>query len=281
MPEPTPPSERPLPEEARSRMRAELLAHAHDHRSSGPRWLVPAGAAVAVALVAGMAFWAVGVGEDDAGGPVGPAGDASFAPETDRPNPVAPDDPMDGPTPSGTVLEVDPTDGTTQVGTQPCATELRYVLKGAEEVLAGDDLSYWVKGDRFSLCYELDGSTTVTRPLPLTPREGVASYRVASLYPPTATGYRTVRVAGGVVPGGLEGVFDVAYTFPDGHTEHATTATDSAGRTWWRMVYSYDDGGGSELEKPEIEVTVSYSGAQYHYTLEWAVDTCAQANHGC
>ena len=74
-------------------------------------------------------------------------------------------------------------------------------------------------------------------------------------------------MAGGIVPSGVEDVFDVAYTFPDGHTERATTATDDQGRTWWRMVYTYDDGGGNELKKPEIEVTMSLSGVQKHYTL--------------
>ncbi len=64
------------------------------------------------------------------------------------------------------------------------------------------------------------------------------------------------------MPAGAEDVFDVAYTFPDGHTEHATKATDDQGRTWWRMIYTYDDGGGNEMEKPEIEVTMSLSGVQ-------------------
>ena len=78
------------------------------------------------------------------------------------------------------------------------------------------------------------------------------------------------------MPAGAEDVFDVAYTFPDGHTEHATKATDAQGRTWWRMIYAYDDGSGNEMEKPEIEVTMSLSGVQRHYTLAWGEDTCAQ-----
>ena len=35
------------------------------------------------------------------------------------------------------------------------------------------------------------------------------------------------------------------------------------------MVYTYDDDGGNELKKPEIEVTVSLSGVQKDYTLAW------------
>jgi hypothetical protein len=47
------------------------------------------------------------------------------------------------------------------------------------------------------------------------------------------------------------------------------------------MAYTYDDGGGNELNKPEITVTVSLSGVQKEYLLAWGEDTCAQANHGC
>jgi hypothetical protein len=47
------------------------------------------------------------------------------------------------------------------------------------------------------------------------------------------------------------------------------------------MVYGYDEGGGNEMDKAPIEVTVSFSGAQHHYTLAWGLYTCAQANHGC
>ena len=54
MTDPTPPPERPLSDQARARIRADLLAHAHDHHSATPRWLVSAGAAAAVALVAGL-----------------------------------------------------------------------------------------------------------------------------------------------------------------------------------------------------------------------------------
>ena len=52
------------------------------------------------------------------------------------------------------------------------------------------------------------------------------------------------------MPSGSEEVFDVAYTFPDGHTEHASKATDDQGRTWWRMVYVYDDGAAASSTSP-------------------------------
>ena len=143
---------------------------------------------------------------------------------------------------------------------------MEYVLKGATLALQVDDTSsFWVKGDRFVLCDVLEGRTTVHQALPLTPRDDVSTYAVSTDLL-EGTGH---PVGGGIVPQGAEEVFDVAYTFPDGHTEPATKATDDQGRTWWRMVYAYDDGGGNELDKPEIEVTVSLSGVQKHYTLAW------------
>jgi hypothetical protein len=294
MNEPTPPPERPLPDAARRRIRSELLEHAHDHRSGSPRWVVPASAAAAVALVAGLGYWAINPGEHDAsGGPAGRGGGASLSPATDPstvpsedPSVPVPADPSTVPSGESSVPASEPPESF-QVGTGSCAAELKYVLKGAAETYvfppgadAGTSAIY-VKGDTFSLCDSREGTTTVTHPLPLNPQENVATYRVLSIFPPTSDGYQTIRVAGGPVPSGLEDVFHVAYTFPDGHTQQATTSIDDQGRAWWLMVYRYDDGGGNEMQKPPIEVTVSYSGVQKHYSLEWGVDTCAQANHGC
>jgi hypothetical protein len=293
MSEPTPPPERPMSDGARARIRGELLAHAHENRSGAPRWLVPASAAAAVALVAGLAYWAISPGGAEPDGlPVTGGGDTSGVPSasaggaTDAPA----NEGTSTPTPAGSTApetlpettSTKPVEGgdTVQAGAGDCRTELEYVLKGAEQVQSEADESFWVKGDKFSFCYQVDGSTTVTHPLPVDPQEGVATYRVASVYPPTADGFRTVRFAGGVVPAGAP-AFDVAYTFPDGHTEPARTVQDDSGRTWWWMVYSYDDGGGNEMKKPPIEVTVSYSGVQKSYQLEWGTDTCVQANHGC
>ncbi len=283
MTEPTPPPERPLSDDARARLRADLLAQAHESRSTTPRWLVPAGAAAAVALVAGLGYWAISPGGSEPDGlPVTGGGGASSTPETDPPSTVPSDEGTATPTPAGPSVPASDRPGGIQVGTRSCEVELEHVLKGATLAVQVDDTtSYWVKGNRFSLCYAVDGSTTVTRPLPLQPQEDAATYRVLSVYPSVKDGYRTVRVAGGVVPTGAEEVFSVDYTFPDGHTQPAQTVTDDQGRTWWWMSYSYDDGGGNELKKPEIEVTMSLSGVQRHYTLEWALDTCAQANHGC
>ena len=262
----TPPPERPLPEDARARMRAELLEHAHEHRSRAARWAVPLGAAAAVAVVAGLGFWAVNIGDNEpATTPVG--GGESSSPVPSPETTVA----------SSEVVPTSAPESTVTVGTQSCEEEMKHVLRGAELAVEVEETSFWVKGDRFVQCDRLGGRTTIHQPQPLTPRDHVSTYAVSTLY----DGQQVIRSAGGVVSEGAEEVMDVAYTFPDGHTEHATTVTDDQGRTWWRMVYAHDDAGGNETRLPEIEVTVSLSGVQQTYSLRWGQDTCAQANHGC
>ena len=286
MTEPTPPPERPLSDQARARIRADLLANAQEHRSVTRRWAVPAGAAAAVALVAGLGYWAINPGGSGTDGlPVTGGGTSSATATPSVPSTSDQGTSTSMPAAPSTIAESQstvPPDKDDPVGAATCQEELENVLKGATLALEVDDTtSFWVKGDKFTLCYAIDGSTTLTHPLPLTPQDDVATYRVLSMFLPTKNGFQTVRAAGGMVPAGAEEVFDVAYTFPNGHTEHATKATDAQGRTWWRMAYAYNGGGGSELDKPEITVTMSLSGVQKEYTLAWGEDTCAQANHGC
>jgi hypothetical protein len=286
MTEPTPPPDQRLPEHARARIRAELLGAIDASPAGAHRWAVLAAAAVSVVLVAGLAAWAVGVG-DGTNRPDrdSPATSTSGTPSsTTDATPTA--DATSPPTTAETSVPV-PTDPSTMIElpSADCAPELKRVLRAAEPALAfpGEDgnTSIWVRDQQFTLCVVGAGTVTVHKPLPLEPDlDDVATFRVSSVYAPTEQGYRILRAAGGVVPEGAI-AFDVAYTFPDGHTEKATTATDEQGRTWWRMVYAYDDDGGNEMEKPPIEVSVTLSGSGFGFTLDWGRDTCAQANHGC
>ena len=283
MTEPTPPPEERLPDQARARIRTELLRTAQDGGGSHRRWLAPGLAAAAVVLVAASAAWAVrgGSGPDErapAGGTgtsAAPATPSSTAPSTTLPSSKLEASRSPGAPPAGPGAEV---------GTGSCRGELANVLPGATEAVRMPDAegttSFWVAGGSFALCDVRAGVTTVDHPLPLGGASGVAPYRVSSLFVPGNGGMRAVRVAGGLVPEGVRG-FQVSYTFPDGHTETSTTTADGTGRTWWRMVYEYADGGGNEFRQPPIEARVSSSAGRERYRLAWAVDTCAQANHGC
>ncbi|MBJ7355959.1 hypothetical protein [Nocardioides sp.] len=281
----TPPPDQPLGDQARARIRAELLAATREPSARARRWVVPAAAAASVALVAALTGWATGLlGGGHDGDGVGPATGTSATP-----TPESTAGPDDGVTPTPTDGDPVPSAPPTPPGSAACVTALEYVLRDAEQAVVfpeegGGTTSIWVKGGRFSVCDERGGRTTVHQPLPIAPDlDDVATFRVSSRYQPTeGGGYRTIRLAAGVLPdGALDAELDVRYTFPDGHTEQATKITDHQGRVWWRMVYEYDDGGGNETAKPPIEVTVSLSGVRKELTLEWGTDTCAQANHGC
>jgi hypothetical protein len=272
----TPPPERPLSDLARARIRAELIEHAEEHRSHAPRWLVPAGAAAAVALVAGLAFWAVNAGgSGDHGLPVTGGSSSSVevsASSTPVPTPPVPE----------TELTTKPPQITVDVGTRSCDDELQVVLDGAQPAAQLDDTSaIYVDGDRFVLCDTIGGRTTVHKALPLTPRVDAATYAVSSSYAPAQSGFRVTRVAGGVVPVDVTD-FDAIYEFPDGHVEHSQVVADDQGRRWWLMVYSYhEDTGVNETKLPRIRVAVVQDTHQDNLSLKWGIDTCARANHGC
>ncbi|GAA4759150.1 hypothetical protein GCM10023350_51470 [Nocardioides endophyticus] len=265
----TPPPDESLPDQSRARIRADLLAAAQDGRGGARRWLAPIVAAAAVLVVVGVAGWAVQAGRDDNGAPAG------------APTPTVPgaDWTMgwpDDPAPS------EPS-GKASVNLSTCVDPMGQVLAGAQQVVTfpaddvGGETTMWVAGESYALCDVRAGITIVHKPISMAHPSGVGPFQVSSIYPRTEDGFRTVQVAGGLVPQGAT-AYDVSYTFPDGHTERATTTTDDQGRTWWRMVYSY---AGGEPDPTPIRVTVSLSGVQKEYSLKPGVDTCAQANETC
>jgi hypothetical protein len=261
----TPPPDEPMPDQARARIRAELLESAQAEPAAR-RWLVPAAVAAAVVLVAGVAAWAVRAGDD--GGP-------DHAPPVAASSPTPTERGQQAPSDEPTAPEDTADPGDHWAGYGPCRQELRYPLPGSELVATFDDhTSIWVKGDRFALC-DVRDRTTVQKPKPLAPADSQDTYAVSSVY---SSSGEVTRVAGGIVPDGAT-AFDVTYTFPDGEIVPAETVT-GGGHTWWRVVHTYVSRG-NEMKDPPIQVTVSYSGVQEHYTLDWATGTCAQANHGC
>jgi hypothetical protein len=266
----TPPPERPLSDRARARIRAELLEHAHQNRSTAPRWLAPAGAAAAVALVAGVAFWAVNAGRSDGGG-LPMTGETSSAAAAASSSPTGP----------RTEATATPTSAVT-VGSASCAAEMENVLAGARLALQVDSGSaFYVKGARFALCDTITGRTTVHRVLPLTPRLDPGTYAVSTSLEPNKGGFEMTYVAGGAVPDGVTD-FDAVYEFPDGKVEHSTVVPDNQGRRWWTMVHSsLQPRNLNQTKLPMIRVTVVQDTQQDDLSLAWGVDTCAQANHGC
>jgi hypothetical protein len=265
----TPPPDERLPEQSRSRIRADLLAEAQEGRGGVRRWLAPVVAAAAVLVVVGVAGWAVQAGRDDngapAGGPTptGPSGADWSMGWTDDPAPSEPS-------------------GKATLNLSTCVDPVGRVLAGARQAVTfpadegGGETTMWVAGESYAVCDVRAGRTIVHKPVPMDLDDGITPYQVSSIYPRTDDGFQTVQVAGGLVPEDAV-AFDVSYTFPDGHTERATTTTDDEGRTWWRMVYSY----GGEPDATPIRVTVSYSGTQREYSLKPGVDTCAQADETC
>jgi hypothetical protein len=275
----TPPPEEPLSDQARARIRAELLATAagttrRDANGGVPRWVVPAVAAAAVVLVAAASALIVRSGGSD--GQLAPA-----TLPTKTPSAAVSNTPLPTLVPSRNPAAAN---RGSSGGSADCAAEVANVLSGAEQAAEfpadrAGSTGFWVKGQQFVLCDVRDGNITVHQPQPLVGTgTGVAPYRVSSISPPSTTPNRTIWVAGGVVPDKAL-AYDVRYTFPDGHTEAATT-TDDQGRTWWRMIYGYPEGPSRDHGKP-IRVVVSYSGVQHTYELKWGIDTCAQANRGC
>lgn len=267
----TPPPDEPMPDQSRARIREELLRTAHEGRgeSRARRWLVPGVAAAAVLVVAGVAAWAVQAVEG------GVDGSPAVAVASTRSTDPAPSEPAARETPS-------PPPPDQRAGGGDCRAELANTLPGAELAAEfGDHTSFWVRGDRFVLC-DVRDRTTIHRALPMTPAQSAETFRVSTRFVPTSRGgaFDVIRVAGGVVPEGAM-AYDVEYTFPDGTVVPAETVTGADGRTWWRVVHSSSSDGGNEMSGPPITVRLSLSGVQRTYRLDWATDTCAQANHGC
>ena len=284
----TPPPEQPMDDDTRARIRARLAeetsstGHASTGHSSTRRWLLPIAAAVAVLVIAmGGAYAAFWPGDDEPADPA-PAMQESTEPSAAPTTPAQSTEPETLPSSSPSTQQ-DP-------AAKLCARAVAEQLTGAEQVVSWElpkgESGIWVAGDRSVLCEDSGGIATAhgARPVsasPMVDREALGFS--SSTYYMDRRQALTAYVAGGPLP---EGVTGIDYAFPDGHTERAHVKSDESGRSWWSMAYvPYD----SPLADPQrnilsfdpVQVTVSLSGAQHRYTLEWGRDDCAQVNHGC
>jgi len=295
----TPPPERPLTPEQRTRLRSRLPRPEDDRTRS---WLVPTVAAAAVvALVAGGSVaLARSVGGD--GGPrtVEPAAGASASAYASAPAPVtASTDPCSQV--SAAIAELNASAGETQLtltGAQAtcvphnppttCAHEVHDVLPGATLVAgSADGAGFWQAGRRWTLCAHDTSATTVHRVQNLDDAPvGNARFAFSTDHGDTVGGRMpTTFVAGGPLGGGDA---RIDYTFPDGHVQEATYLDGVDGSRWWLVSYTATDG---PLADPRTNwgqlapVVARLWGTDVsppdRITLSWSADGCNQVNHGC
>jgi hypothetical protein len=279
----TPPPEQPMPDAARARIRADLAAAAAGPGAAsgeGARrtWVVPTAAAAALlAVVAATGLVLTRTG--------GPDQSSERVPATSTSPSVPPTvTPSELPSPSETASAAP------EKEVAPCEGAVRQVLRGATSdlELRGPEgtTTFSVAGNRSVLCDDSGGNPTVHAPHTIDPAPPVAleTFEVSDTVVGEDHGrYVTAFVAGGLLPAGVE---SVAYTFPDSHVQEAEVRDDDHGRTWWRMVYVARRGiitepGTNQLDLDPITVRVTGPGGTHDFTLRWALDTCAQVNHGC
>jgi len=257
MPDLNPPSEQPLSPDAKSRIRAKLLAE----RPRRSRVLPFVAAAAVVAVMAAAALLANRGDEKE--------------PETLAPAATATTDQTIEPTPTAT-----PTSAATQQGEEPknpCATEVP--LKGATATATiGTTSLYendgaWVVCDTFA---SQDGGVptlleTHQQGAPYAPDQATMAISMNFL----GQGQAQYFAAGKV----FEGVDVIEYTFPDGKKVKAEISNG-----FWVMDYRPESGPLTEGDLrglAPVEVSVEGPSAGSGWSLEWGVDTCAQRNHGC
>jgi len=307
-----PPPERPLPPERRQAMRSQLLAAADTQSPSGRGWLVPglAAAAVATILIGG----AVAVRLNDSGGPGSPQevlpgasksvsatvatqAPASSAEPTSPPSSAAATRPPSANSPMTIAAPTEPAPELT--GPAASASCEQEVSESAEPGLrdatvtaerdygAGTTYLYETKS-AWVVCDALAAAGSASPTL-------LATHQKSQPYEPDKATLAisenpTVDSAGDQVYSqflaagrDFDGVQDIAYHFPDGHTQDAVVGQNGL----WSMTYLPTEG---VLADPEVNhmhldpiwVSVRLTGGDVRsFTLSWGLDTCAQTNHGC
>jgi hypothetical protein len=187
------------------------------------------------------------------------------------------------PTPASQITP-DPTGGPTPVAGKPWDAE---ATAACEAGLAGKQLgtlqqvaqvrdeqgvtSFWAHGRRWALCdVAPDAAPTIV------PDAGAAGFDTSAFgidaAPVEVAGKQAVRyVAGGLLPWPVD---EIAYTFPDGHTEQARfVRSEGSDDLWWAVTYTATDG---VLADPAADpetlgpVTISVVGpAAEGFRLPW------------
>lgn len=317
----TPPPDERVPDDRKRAIRAQLLASADSRPTTpGRRWLAPGLAAAAVLTIVGLGAFAanrydssIAPGSTETLAPAGRATTPLSAGPSDdpsapgRPSPTDPsDDPSapGDPPPTEAPSSVPETTAAPSVQATPpaestadaCEDEVKLLheptLRGASVTAergygSGTTYLYETKS-AWVVCDDLSASDGGS-PTLFSPHDKSQSYQPDTstlaisenvITKPDGTWASAQYVAAGR---DFDGVQAISYAFPDGHTEDAVVGRNGL----WSMTYLATDGPlfnprTNALDLEPIEVTVDYtSGDDRTFTLEWALDTCAQINHGC
>ncbi len=276
----TPPPDQPLDDAARARMR-ERVVSGLDTGEARRRWLVPVAAAAAVMVLAGVTGYVALRPDDTTDSQLTPTGRGTGGPDTPSEPPSEP--PADSPSElaSEPPSSDDPLpDGSPEEDSSTCVQEVPGVLPGAEEIASTADptgaTTFYVAGNRYTLCDTHGGRATVHHPKPLAGGGDRNPYEISTVFDDDG---RAVFAAAGPVPDGADD-FGVSYRFADGHVEDAAiigAGVDEADGGWWVMVYAAPDGDAASADP----IVVDVRGADGSGPLDEPLDTCAQANHGC
>jgi hypothetical protein len=253
MTEATPPPEEPLGDQARARIRADLVAVAQDGSRGWHGWTTAIAGAAAVVLISALGAWTLSSDGED------PVADA---PSERQSEPSASPSTSLSPAPLNAVPRP-----------ESCQPVVDHQLPGAHLALEVPDddedgsTSFWVEDDEFLSCDVRNGVVGVRGPLPLEPDlDDKTTFYVLTTAPLKGLLDPSVGMAGGSVPTGAL-AYDLVYEFPDGQTEGARQTTDAEGRTWWWLVHR--SAADPEAADGPVVVTLSLSGVQRTYQVPW------------
>lgn len=303
-----PPSPDPLTYERKLAMREELLASTGKGRARrGHPWLVPglaAAAVVGIVAVGAVVVQHTGSGPSGSASPIAPAGhgdtpgghgaaSVQTTPSAGHHHLAATSAPQVGRHVIRRGTRVFPTKGGALLHTPvtTCQQEIAGLgVPGLDGATMTAERSY---GDYSTSLYETKtdwivcdtGATTDGgAPTLFSPHQKADPYQpnletlaVSQNYSMDDSTWAEFVAAGR----DFDGVESISYAFPDGHVQNAVIGVNGL----WSMTYLPTGGPlttGNLNGLDPIQVTVDYTdGHTDTFTLQWGLNTCAQANHGC